>query len=138
MRTEADENWVVLFFYPGDREGLRYPELKGCTPEACAFRDALHNFQEAGARVFGVSLQSTDRQREFVDREGLTFELLSDARRELVEAWGVPLWVSEAGEEFVVRTTMVVAPGGRVVHVFEDVEVEGHVDAVLEAISADA
>ena len=132
--AEATSRHVVLFFYPGDREGLRYPELAGCTAEACSFRDHLTTLHKLGAVVYGVSLQSTERQRQFVEREHLSFELLSDEHKKLVSALGVPMWVSEAGEEFVARSTVVVAKGGCVTAVFEDVDAAGHVEAVIEVV----
>ena len=131
---EATNRHVVLFFHPGDREGLRYPELAGCTAEACSFRDHLTTLRGLGAVVFGVSLQSTERQRQFVERERLSFELLSDDQKKLVSALGIPMWISEAGEGFVARTTVVVARGGQVAVVFEDVTVEGHVEAVIKVL----
>ena len=134
LAAEAAVSHVIIFFYPGDREGLRYPELAGCTAEACSFRDHRSTLHRLGAVEFGVSLQSTERQRRFVEREHLNIELLSDEQKMLVNALGVPLWVSQAGEEFVVRTTVVVAKGGRMTAVFEDVAVDGHVEAVIEAL----
>ena len=134
LATEAVNSHIIVFFYPGDREGLRYPELIGCTPQACSFRDRLDQLRELGAVVFGVSLQDTERQRQFVEREHLTFELLSDKDRRLVNALGVSLWISSAGEEFTVRTTVVVEKGGRVARVFEDVIVEAHLDAVIQTL----
>jgi peroxiredoxin Q/BCP len=64
----------------------------------------------------------------------LAFELLSDKDRRLVNALGVSLWISSEGEEFTVRTTIVVEKGGRVARVFEDVIVEGHLDAVIQTL----
>jgi peroxiredoxin Q/BCP len=134
VAAEATHRHVVMFFYPGDREGLRYPELAGCTAEACSFRDHLTTLHKLGAVVYGVSLQSTERQRQFVEREHLSFELLSDDQKRLVSALGIPMWVSEGGEEFVARTTVVVAKGGSVTAVFEDVDVAGHAEAVIEVV----
>jgi peroxiredoxin Q/BCP len=132
LAAEADKAHLVLFFYPGDREGLRYPELAGCTPEACAFRDSLADFGAAGCVVFGVNLHSTLRQREFVEREELGFELLSDAERRLTNALGVAVWRSPAGEEFVVRTTFVVRRGGAVAFAAEVNNPADHVAQILD------
>ena len=131
---EATNRHVVLLFHPGDREGLRYPELAGCTAEACSFRDHLTTLHKLGAVVYGVSLQSTERQRQFVEREDLSFEVLSDGQKKLVNALGIPMWISEAGEEFVARTTIVARKGGQVAVVFEDVDITGHVEAVIELL----
>ncbi len=136
LREAATGSHVVLLFYPGDREGLRYPQLAGCTQEACSFRDALSSFRRLGARVFGISLQSTNRQREFVAREGLTFPLLSDEHEQLVGLLGIPVWESEAGERFVARTTLVVRRDGQIAEVFEGVDPAGHVERVLASLGA--
>jgi pyruvate,water dikinase len=136
LREAATGSHLVLLFYPGDREGLRYPQLAGCTQEACSFRDALSSFRELGARVFGINLHSTSRQREFVAREGLTFPLLSDERRRLVDRLGVPVWKSGTGEQFVARTTVVVRRGGQIAHAFEDVDPARHVRQVLASLDA--
>lgn len=134
LRKQAQEHSLVLFFYPGDLEGIRYPELAGCTPQACAFRDSIDEFRKLGAQVFGVNLHTTARQQSFVDREHLNFELLSDEARELTQAFGIPVWISNSGEEFVDRVTILVRQGGRIAKVFQDVKVEGHIKEVLEAL----
>jgi peroxiredoxin len=51
-----------------------------------------------------------------------------------IHVLGIPMWVSEEGEECVARTTVVAAKGGRVAAVFEDVDVAGHVEAVIEVV----
>ncbi|WP_240691575.1 IclR family transcriptional regulator domain-containing protein [Amycolatopsis nivea] len=130
----ARDRPVVLFFYPGDREGLRYPELAGCTTQARAFRDCAGAIASFGAELFGVSLQSTPRQREFIDREQLPFELLSDQGRELVGALGIPLWMSRLGEDYPARTTLVVGRGGSVTAVLENVPAQGHAAGALNAL----
>lgn len=134
LAAEAKGKHVVALFYPGDREGLRYPELAGCTPEACSFRDHLHELRGLGAEVFGINLHMPERQREFIEREYLTFELLSDHDERLAPALEMPIWVSDVGERFVVRTTIVFRRGGEIVQVFRDVHVDGHVNEVLVAV----
>jgi thioredoxin-dependent peroxiredoxin len=134
LAAEAGRAHLVLFFYPGDREGLRYPELAGCTPEACAFRDALADFAAADCLVLGVNLHATSRQREFVEREQLGFELLSDTEQLLTDALGVAIWRSSAGEAFVVRSTVVVRRGGTVVHAEEVTDPVEHVARILAVV----
>src|SRR5947209_3248341 len=114
LATEAANKDIVLYFYPGDGEGERYSELSGCTFEGRSFRDHLDEFRRLETEVFGVSLQTTERQKQFDEREHLNFELLSDSSKKLVRALGIPLWISNAGEEFVSRNTIVIDKGGRV------------------------
>ncbi len=134
LAAEAQDRHLVLFFYPGDRDGIRYSQLSGCTTEACSFREQHWKIRALGAAIFGVSTGTIARQRAFVDREELTFELLSDPRRELIDALGIPLWRSDEGEKFVSRTTVVVRPGARIATIFENVSVPAHLDAVVSAI----
>ncbi|MBA3609671.1 MAG: peroxiredoxin, partial [Chthoniobacterales bacterium] len=55
------------------------PGARGCTPQSCAYRDHYQELQQFGAAVYGLSTQTTDYQREAVDRLKLPFALLSDA-----------------------------------------------------------
>ncbi|WP_435105888.1 peroxiredoxin [Arhodomonas sp. AD133] len=127
---------VVLFFYPGDRQGQVYPELAGCTPEACAFHAHGETLCGAGAAVFGVSLQSTPRQRVFVQREGLALEMLSDEQEQLTRDLGIPVWTSRCGDRFVDRVTLVFARGRGLARVIRDPTPEAHAGHALEALRA--
>ena len=90
------EGRTVLFFYP--RSGRPdepqipgwddIPGARGCTPQSCAFRDHFSDFEALGVRVFGVSAQDTDYQREFAKRTHLPYPLLSDAGFALADALG--------------------------------------------------
>src|ERR1051326_5743217 len=74
---------VVLYFYPKD-------ETRGCTAEACAFRDSHEGFTDAGAEVIGVSSDSVSRHASFAEHHKLPFTLLSDEGGEVRKAYGVP------------------------------------------------
>ncbi len=92
---------TVLFFYP--RSGRpdepapehwdEIPGARGCTPQACGFRDEVSYFEGRGIRVFGVSAQTNAYQQEFVNRMHLPYRLLSDARFELTDALHLPTFV---------------------------------------------
>jgi peroxiredoxin len=69
------------------------PGARGCTPQSCAFRDHNRELQALGARVFGLSTQDTDYQREAVERLHLPFELLSDERLAFATALGLPTFM---------------------------------------------
>jgi peroxiredoxin len=67
------------------------PGARGCTPQSCAFRDLQADLKAAGAaRVYGLSTQDTDYQREAVERMHLPFPLLSDVDLALTEALRLP------------------------------------------------
>lgn len=88
---------TVFFFYPrtggrGQSAGPEWdliPGARGCTPQACAFRDLHREFVELGVTVAGVSTQTTAYQQEFVERN-LPFDMLSDAELHLTRAMRLP------------------------------------------------
>jgi peroxiredoxin len=86
------------------------PGARGCTPQSCAFRDHYQNLQDLGAGVFGLSTQTTDYQREAVERLHLPFALLSDADLELKRSMCLPTFEFD-GETLVRRLTMIVRDG---------------------------
>ena len=74
---------VVLAFFPGAFTGV-------CTKEMCAFRDALSNFNDLGATVLGICVDSPFANGEFVSKNDLNFKVLSDYSRETTNAYGIP------------------------------------------------
>lgn len=93
------------------------PGARGCTPESCGFRDHYRDLLDRGAsEVFGLSVQSSDYQREVRDRLGLPFELLSDSSLEFTDQLRLPTF-EIAGERLLKRLTLVLSDG-RIEHVF--------------------
>jgi peroxiredoxin Q/BCP len=74
---------IVLYFYPKDFS-------RGCTAEACAFRDSYEAFKDAGAEVIGVSSQSVESHDKFASLYKLPFILLSDEDGKVRKLYGVP------------------------------------------------
>ena len=120
---EVQADWVVVYFYPRtglpDRDppgGLRawdaIPGTRGCTPQACSYRDHHAEMRARGAEVFGVSTQDTAYQQEASTRLHLPFELLSDAGLELTRALRLPTF-EVAGMTLVKRLTLIASRGGR-------------------------
>ncbi|HLH94838.1 MAG TPA: peroxiredoxin [Xanthobacteraceae bacterium] len=87
------------------------PGARGCTPQACGFRDHLGELRALGvARVYGLSAQAREDQREVVERLRLPFALLSDARLELKRALDLPTFTVD-GMVLLRRLTMVLDDG---------------------------
>ena len=82
------------------------PGARGCTPEACSFRDLRTEFEVFSAKIFGLSTQTTDYQREAAERLQLPFVLLSDASLHLAHALSLPLHLV-AGHVLLKRLTWV-------------------------------
>jgi len=120
---------VVLYFYPKDN-------TSGCTKEACDFRDNLGRIKRKDAVVLGVSPDSEKSHGKFKSKFDLTFPLLVDEDKKLVNAFGVWQEKSLYGRKFmgVVRTTFVIDEKGKIAKIFSKVKVAGHVDEVLEAL----
>lgn len=107
--TEAPEGWDVI------------PGARGCTPEACSFRDHFAELRAAGVtRVFGVSTQDPDFQSEAVERLHLPFAMLSDPGLLLADALDLPTFV--AGAETFYRRLTIIANGSTIERVFFPVD----------------
>jgi len=92
------------------------PGARGCTPQSCAFRDHHAELAALGARVFGLSTQTTDYQKEAAERLHLPFPLLSDEALTFAEQLGLPTFVVD-GMTLIKRLTLIVRDGV-IVHVF--------------------
>jgi peroxiredoxin len=92
------------------------PGARGCTPQACDFRDHHAELLALGANVYGISTQSSDFQREVVERLHLPFVLLSDAELKFASALALPTFQA-AGETLLRRLTLIVGDA-HIEHVF--------------------
>ena len=111
--------WVVLYFYPK-------ADTPGCTTEACEFRDNIFAFQDIGAAIVGVSVDDVGSQKEFADKYHLPFPLLSDARQETAQLYGV---LRESG--LANRQTFLIDPDGRIAKHYAQVDPASHSAQVL-------
>jgi peroxiredoxin len=118
---------TVLFIFPRmgrpDREPLggitawnAVPGARGCTPQACAYRDHFSELTLLGVRVFGLSAQSTADQQEAAYRLGLPYELLSDVAMALGRRLRQPTF--QFGGQMLYRRHTLVLVDGRVEQVF--------------------
>jgi peroxiredoxin len=122
---EAAAGLLVAYVYPRTgTPGEPLPEgwddipgARGCTPQSCAYRDALADFGRNGADLVGISVQSPAEQAEFAAREHIPYPLLSDEGFALAEALGLPTFETPEGDTFLRRLTLV-AEAGRIVKVF--------------------
>jgi peroxiredoxin len=96
---------------PGGEDGWNaIPGARGCTPEACSFRDEKARFAERSARIFGLSTQDTGYQREAVERLHLPYPILSDEDLELTRALDLPTFDVD-GLTLIKRLTLIVRDG---------------------------
>ena len=124
LSDRLGERVVILYFYPKD-------ETRGCTAEACAFRDSYEVFTEAGAEVIGVSSDSVDKHAGFAGHHELPFTLLSDQGGAVRKSYGVPAALGVIPG----RVTYVIDRAGNVRHVFNSMtNIGGHVDDALTVV----
>ena len=118
---------VVLYFYPKD-------DTPGCTREACSFQDHLSSLARLGAVVLGVSADPVVSHEKFSSKFKLTFPLLSDDTKKVLESYGVWKEKSLYGRTFmgIERTTVLIDEQGIVRHIYPKVKVDGHTKEVLE------
>lgn len=109
---------AVVFCYPmTGRPGVPLPPgwdlipgARGCTPQACAFRDAYSDIRRTGSAIYGVSTQDTGYQREAASRMHLPFALLSDSGEDFSRALRLPLLEVE-GMRLIKRLTLIAVDG---------------------------
>ena len=120
---------VIVYFYPK-------AATPGCTTEACDFRDSLASLQGKGYEVIGISPDAPEALAGFSGDFALTFPLLSDEDHAVAlayGAWGEKLVDGEIVEG-IVRSTVVVDPEGNVTLAQYQVQADGHVAALKEAL----
>ena len=109
---------AVIFCYPytgrpGHADPHNWdhiPGAHGSTPQALAYSEAYGHFRRLGVKLFGLSLLSTEWQKEFVTRNGLTFRLLSDEDRGFQSRLGLPMFET-GGELYLQRLTFILHDG---------------------------
>jgi peroxiredoxin Q/BCP len=113
---------TIVYFYPA-------ASTPGCTKEACDFRDTLASLQREGYDVLGLSPDPIAKLAKFAEAEGLTFPLLSDEDHAVAEAYAAWGEKKNYGRTYegLIRSTIVVDPGGNLAVAQYNVRATGHV-----------
>jgi peroxiredoxin Q/BCP len=120
---------VVLYAYPAAM-------TPGCTTQACDFRDSLESLQAAGVEVIGISPDKPEKLAKFRAKEGLSFPLVSDVDRSVLQEYGAYGEKTMYGKKSmgVIRSTFVIDPQGKVSHALYNVRASGHVARVRDLL----
>jgi peroxiredoxin Q/BCP len=118
---------VVLYFYPKN-------DTPGCTVEALDFSARKNQISDLGAEVFGVSLDTVGSHQNFADKHVLSFDILSDANKEVTTAFGA--LTEREGTPYAKRRTFIIGADGVVKKIFTDVDVQIHGEEVVAALQA--
>lgn len=131
--TPGNGRSTIVYFYPA-------ASTPGCTKQACDFRDSLASLQSAGYDVLGISPDPVAKLAKFADNEALTFPLLSDADHSVAEAYGAWGEKKNYGKTYegLIRSTIVVAPDGKVALAQYNVRATGHVAKLRRDLGLDS
>lgn len=120
------EGWLVVYCYPmtgrpdrpipADWHWNQISGARGCTPQACSYRDHASQLATLGASVFGLSTQSTEDQLEAVDRLHLPYALVSDADLKFTHALKLPTF--NIGNLVFNKRVTIIAFNGVIQHYF--------------------
>ncbi len=121
---------IILFFYPK-------ASSTGCTNEALAFKELYEEFRKLGVAVLGISRDSVKAQSNFKTKYDLPFELLSDEKANVCEAYQVLKEKSMYGKKYIgiERSTFIMDEDLNIIKEYRNVKVKGHANDVLEFLS---
>ncbi|GAX61476.1 peroxiredoxin family protein [Candidatus Scalindua japonica] len=131
------DKWIILYFYPKDN-------TSGCTKEACDFTETIQDYKGLNAVIVGISPDSTESHRRFIEKQGLGITLLSDPDKKVHKAYGAWGIKKNYGKEYegVIRSTFIISPEGEIAEAWSKVKVRvkrkngetRHVDIVKERL----
>lgn len=122
--------YVILYFYPRD-------DTPGCTKEACRFTQLYKDIQDEDAIVLGVSPDIAEKHQKFISKYKLTFDLLCDPDKKVIEKYGAWGEKNMYGKKTMglIRSTVIIDPKGKIAHHWKPVRNAGeHPDAVYEKL----
>ena len=126
-------NPVVLFFYPR-------ADTPGCTIEACGFRDTFAKLKKAGVTVLGISRDDVKAQKKFAVKYDIQYPLLADKDEKICNYFDLIKPKNMYGKlvKGVKRTTYLIGPDQRLIHIFDEVKPAGHAEEVLALLKEHA
>ena len=118
--------WVVLYFYPKDF-------TSGCTMEARNFQRDLAKYEDSGAVILGVSVDTAQSHKDFCTKEGLNFKLLADPDGKVSTEYGSIM--DYKGSKLAARNTFIINPQGEIAKVYTGVKPADHSEQVLKDLA---
>ena len=117
---------LILYFYPKDN-------TSGCTAEACSLNDGYSSLTDKGFEVVGVSPDSTSSHLKFITKYNLSFNLIADTEKKILEAYGVWAEKKMYGRTYmgVLRTTFIIDENGIIQKIITKVDTKDHAKQIL-------
>lgn len=122
--------YLLIFFYPKDM-------TSGCTIEAQNFQASYKAIKDLGVELLGVSADEVKRHQKFAEKEGLTFPLLADTEKEMVQQYKVWVEKSMYGRKYmgIQRDSFLINPEGMIIKHYQKVKPKTHINEVLKDLS---
>ena len=120
---------LILFFYPKDN-------TQGCTKEAISFSQNKETLNNLGYYIYGISKDSVQKHINFIQKHGLTVDLLSDDQNKTCEEYGVWVEKSMYGRKYfgIQRTTVLIDEKQNIIKIWNKVKVPYHVEEIIKFI----
>lgn len=127
--SDLKGKWTILYFYPKDN-------TPGCSTEAIEFSYYKKDMEDVGVKIIGVSRDSIESHKKFIEKKSLTIELLSSEESDMTEKYGVWQLKKNYGKEYmgIVRTTYIISPDLKIAEVYKKVKVNGHAEKVVNRV----
>ncbi|MEE9189196.1 MAG: peroxiredoxin [Candidatus Neomarinimicrobiota bacterium] len=109
---------IVVYFYPKD-------DTPGCTKEACGIRDNYKEFISEQIKVFGISYDNPESHKKFAKKYEIPFILLSDSDKKVAKLYAAN------GILFAKRKTYLINEEGRIIKIFQNVDVSDHANEII-------
>jgi peroxiredoxin Q/BCP len=116
---------IVLYFYPKD-------DTTGCTKQACGIRDTFDEFKGLNATVLGVSFDSVESHKKFVEKYKLPFILLSDTDKKIAKAYGI----ADDNSPVAPRVTFIINKEGKIAFIDPNVNPATHAAEIKTALAS--
>ncbi len=125
--NDYKEKKLILYFYPKDN-------TSGCTAEACNLNDNYAELTSLGYEVVGVSPDSTASHLKFIAKYNLSFNLIADTEKKILEDYGVWAEKSMYGRKYmgVLRTTFIIDEEGIIQRIITKVDTKNHVNKIIK------
>jgi peroxiredoxin Q/BCP len=124
LADEIGKKTVLLYFYPKD-------DTKGCTKEACGFRDQMGDLKKENVEVIGVSFDDTDSHQKFISKYNLNFPLLADTDGKIAEAYGTKM----SDKNMARRVSFLIGKDGTIKHITDNGNADVHLTEMKEAVA---
>jgi peroxiredoxin Q/BCP len=122
--------YLVIYFYPRDN-------TPGCTNEAKDFAKLYKEFKKLNCEIVGISKDSIESHKKFINKFKIPFQLLSDEKMIALKKYGAWGEKSMYGKKFmgIKRTTVLINPKGKIIKIWNNVKVKDHVKEVLNFLN---